>query len=51
MNDLLNNNIKPQNLPETFSMLLNVAERLYDTVVPKTVSKRKNKDIFTHTMS
>lgn len=44
MNDQLNNNIKPQNIKELFEMMLKIIEKMYSIVVPKSVSKRKNKD-------
>lgn len=44
MNDQLNNNTKPKNIKELFKMFLEITSKLYDTVTPKSVSKRKNKD-------
>ena len=44
MNDQLNNNTKPQNIKELFAMILEIVEKIYNVVVPKSVSNRKNKD-------
>lgn len=44
MNDQLNNNTKPQNIKELFEMILKIIEKLYDAVVPKSISERKNKN-------
>lgn len=44
MNDLLNNNTKPKNITELFSMFLKIIEKLYSAVSPKTISERKNKE-------
>lgn len=44
MNDQLNNNTKPENIKELFKMMLKIIEKIYDTVVPKSVSERKNKN-------
>ena len=41
MNDQLNNNTKYKNIKELFEMILKIIEKVYDKVVPKTVSKRK----------
>ena len=41
MNDQLNNNTKCKNITELFEMILKIIEKVYDKVVPKTVSKRK----------
>ena len=43
MNDQLNNNTKPQNIKELFEMILKIIEKIYDAVVPKSISERKNK--------
>lgn len=44
MNNQLNNNTKPQNIKELFEMILKIVEKLYDAVVPKSISERKNKN-------
>lgn len=44
MNDQLNNSTKPQNIKELFTMILEIIEKIYNVVVPKSVSNRKNKD-------
>ena len=44
MNDQLNNGTKPQNIKELFTMILEIIEKIYNVVVPKSVSNRKNKD-------
>ena len=43
MNDQLNNNTKLQNTKALFEMILKIIEKLYDAVVPKSISERKNK--------
>ena len=35
---------KPQNIKELFTMILEIIEKIYNVVVPKSVSNRKNKD-------
>ena len=44
MNDQLNNNTKPKNLTDLFKMFLEIVTKLYNAVVPKSVSDRKNKN-------
>ena len=44
MNDQLNNNIKPENMEELFIITLKIIEKVYNDVVPESVSKRKNKN-------
>lgn len=44
MNDQLNNSTKPKNITELFKMFLEIVTKLYEAVVPQSVSKRKNKD-------
>lgn len=44
MNDLLNNNTKPETIPELFTMFSQIISKLYNVVVPKTVKNRKNKE-------
>lgn len=44
MNDLLNNNTKPENITEIFTIFSQIIKKLYDVVVPKTVKNRKNKE-------
>ena len=44
MNDQINNNTKPKNIKELFKMMLKIVEKIYDAVVPISVSERKNKN-------
>lgn len=44
MNDLLNNTTKPETITDLYGMFLKIVTKLYDDVVPQSVSKRKNKD-------
>lgn len=44
MNDLLNNNIKPQNIEELYHIIFKIVEKLYNDNVPICVRNRKNKD-------
>lgn len=44
MNDQLNNNTKPKNITEIFKLFLQIVTKLYDSIIPKSVSERKNKN-------
>lgn len=44
MNDQLNNNTKPKNIKELFKMMLKIIDKIYDIIVPKSISERKNKN-------
>lgn len=44
MNDLLNNNTKPQNIEELYYQILKIVETLYDNNIPSNIKNRKNKN-------
>ena len=44
MNDLINNNTKPKNIIVLFDMFKQIIGKLYESVVPKSVKQRKNKE-------
>ena len=44
MNDQLNNNTKPENIKELFKMMLKIIDKIYNVIVPKSISERKNKN-------
>ena len=44
MNDLINNDTKPKNIIVLFDMFKQIIGKLYESVVPKSVKQRKNKE-------
>ena len=44
MNDLLNNNTKPQNIEELYYRILKIVETLYDNNIASNIKNRKNKN-------
>ena len=44
MNDLLNDNTKPQNIEQLYYKIFEIVSKLYEIYVPKDIKERKNKE-------